>query len=114
MVIITSSAAASAARPQPDMLGTFTTFGSGVLVGVGVGVAVGMGAVDGVGVAVGAGEAVGVVHASSDAVAGVAVGSDREGIIKSTGDVAPTENGSDATGLLSVPTLMTCAWMPDT
>ena len=88
--------------------------GTGVGVGDGVAAGGGGGGDAAVGVAVGAGEAVGVVHASSDAVAGVAVGSDRDGIIKSTREARPTENGTDVIGLLSVPTLMTCAWMPDT
>jgi hypothetical protein len=97
-------------------VGVGVDVGAGAVQGVGVGVDVGAGAVQGVGVGVGVGVAVAIAmpHAPSETVAAGATAADNEEIIKSTGDVAPTENGSDATGLLSVPTLMTCAWMPDT
>ena len=67
-----------------------------------------------IGTGVGVAVAIAMPHAPSETVAVGATAADNEEIIKSTRDVALTENGSDATGLLSVPTLMTCAWMPDT
>ena len=99
-----------ATSPQLPTDGTGVGVGVGAGVGVANAVAAGVAVWVAVGVGVGADGAVATVHATLDAAAGVAVGSDRDGIIRSTRWLAcPTWKPSEATGEPSTPTLCTYA-----